>query len=71
MQAKLIAQVPPILAALAANPFLLDLHDLSSVQATVTGAAALDRSIAAKLNKLRPTWKINHAYGIVNNPSAS
>ncbi|KAL4773244.1 hypothetical protein BDW60DRAFT_222007 [Aspergillus nidulans var. acristatus] len=56
--------VPPILAALAANPFLLDLHDLSSVQATVTGAAALDRSIAAKLNELRPTWKINHAYGL-------
>ncbi|RDW67404.1 acyl--CoA ligase [Aspergillus mulundensis] len=56
--------VPPILAALAANPFLLDLHDLSSVRDTVTGAAALDRNVSSKLHQLRPTWSINHAYGL-------
>ncbi|KAL4962934.1 acyl--CoA ligase [Aspergillus stella-maris] len=56
--------VPPILAALAANPFLLDLYDISSVQSTVTGAAALDRQVAAKLHELRPRWNICHAYGL-------
>ncbi|KAL4782887.1 hypothetical protein BJX76DRAFT_368806 [Aspergillus varians] len=56
--------VPPILAALVANPFLFDLYDISSVQSTVTGAAALDRNVAAKLHELRPNWKINHAYGL-------
>ncbi|KAL4915860.1 hypothetical protein BDW62DRAFT_203312 [Aspergillus aurantiobrunneus] len=56
--------VPPILAALAANPFLLDLYDISSIKSTVTGAAALDRKVAAKLHELRPSWKINHAYGL-------
>ncbi|KAL2867350.1 acyl--CoA ligase [Aspergillus lucknowensis] len=56
--------VPPILAAFAANPFLLDLFDISSVQSIVTGAAALDRNIAAKLHNLRPHWKFIHAYGL-------
>lgn len=56
-------QVPPILAALVANPFLLDLYDLSSVKASVTGAAALEKHLAEKLQALRPTWNILHAWG--------
>ncbi|KAL3482093.1 hypothetical protein BJX99DRAFT_82061 [Aspergillus californicus] len=56
--------VPPILAAFAANPFLLNLFDISSVQSIVTGAAALDRNIAGKLHDLQPHWKFIHAYGL-------
>ncbi|KAL4869853.1 hypothetical protein BDV12DRAFT_208180 [Aspergillus spectabilis] len=56
--------VPPILAALAANPFLLNLYDISSVQSIVTGAAALDRTLAGKLHDLQPHWKFIHAYGL-------
>ncbi|KAJ0414846.1 hypothetical protein BJY00DRAFT_320714 [Aspergillus carlsbadensis] len=56
--------VPPILAAFAANPFLLNLFDISSVQTIVTGAAALDRVLASKLHDLQPHWKFNHAYGL-------
>jgi hypothetical protein len=55
--------VPPILAAFAANPFLLNLYDISSVQSIVTGAAALDRTLAGKLHDLQPHWKFIHAYG--------
>ncbi|KAL4879271.1 hypothetical protein BJY04DRAFT_229202 [Aspergillus karnatakaensis] len=56
--------VPPILAAFAANPFLLDLYDISSVQSIVTGAAALDKTLAGKLVALQPHWKFIHAYGL-------
>ncbi|KAL2845911.1 hypothetical protein BJY01DRAFT_177131 [Aspergillus pseudoustus] len=56
--------VPPILAAFAANPFLLNLYNISSVQSIVTGAAALDRHLATKLHNLQPHWKFNHAYGL-------
>ncbi|KIA75543.1 hypothetical protein HK57_00682 [Aspergillus ustus] len=56
--------VPPILAVFAANPFLLNLYDISSVQSIVTGAAALDRQLSAKLHNLQPHWKFNHAYGL-------
>ncbi|KAI9367804.1 hypothetical protein BJX61DRAFT_551012 [Aspergillus egyptiacus] len=56
--------VPPILAAFAANPFLLNLFDISSVQSIVTGAAALDRNVAGKLHDLQPHWKFIHAYGL-------
>ncbi|KAL2825067.1 hypothetical protein BDW59DRAFT_146767 [Aspergillus cavernicola] len=56
--------VPPILAAFAANPFLLNLFDISSVQSIVTGAAALDRNLATKLHDLQPHWKLIHAYGL-------
>lgn len=57
------AKVPPILAALVANPFLLDLYDLSSVKASVTGAAALEKHLAEKLQTLQPSWQIIHAWG--------
>ncbi|KAL5334144.1 hypothetical protein BJX70DRAFT_30290 [Aspergillus crustosus] len=56
--------VPPILAALAANPFLLSLFDISSLRAIVTGAAALDSTLAGKLHALQPRWKFIHAYGL-------
>ncbi|KAL6863368.1 putative NRPS-like protein biosynthetic cluster [Amphichorda felina] len=56
--------VPPILAALAANPFLLQMFDLSSVESVVTGAAPFDRAVAEKLHKHVPGWKFLHAYGL-------
>jgi acyl-CoA synthetase (AMP-forming)/AMP-acid ligase II len=55
--------VPPILAALDANPFFFELCDLSSVTTVVTGAAPLHQKITESLNRLQPSWKIRHGYG--------
>ncbi|GFF58215.1 4-coumarate--CoA ligase-like 2 [Aspergillus udagawae] len=55
--------VPPILAALDANPFFFELCDLSSVTTVVTGAAPLHQKITESLNRLQPSWKIMHGYG--------
>ncbi|KAF7563749.1 hypothetical protein G7046_g407 [Stylonectria norvegica] len=56
--------VPSILAALAANDFLFDLFDLSTVRSIVTGAAALSGDLTAKLHVLQPKWQFLHAYGL-------
>ncbi|KGQ06861.1 putative 4-coumarate--CoA ligase 2 [Beauveria bassiana D1-5] len=57
--------VPPILAALAANSFLMEPFDLSSVSSVVTGAAALDPTVAGRLKLLQPRWEFLHAWGTV------
>ncbi|KAI9147032.1 peptidase m20 [Paramyrothecium foliicola] len=51
-------QIPPILAALATNPFLLDLCDLSSVKSIVTGAGGLSKELNEGLEALPSTWTI-------------
>ncbi|KAM3478264.1 hypothetical protein MY5147_002302 [Beauveria neobassiana] len=56
--------VPPILAALAANSFLMEPFDLSSVSSVVTGAAALDPTVAGRLKLLQPRWEFLHAWGL-------
>ncbi|PLB49028.1 acetyl-CoA synthetase-like protein [Aspergillus steynii IBT 23096] len=56
--------VPPILAALAASPALLQLYDLSSVTSVLTGAAPLDRSLAQRLSCLQPAWAFLHVFGL-------
>ncbi|KAF3763942.1 hypothetical protein M406DRAFT_51177 [Cryphonectria parasitica EP155] len=56
--------IPPILAALANNPFLLDMVDLSSVDSIVTGAGGLTKELSEKIGKLRPNWKMLPAYGL-------
>lgn len=56
-------QVPPIIVALATNPFLFEVFDLSSVTTIVNGAAALDQSLSEKLHALQPNWKVITAYG--------
>ncbi|OAA52298.1 AMP-dependent synthetase/ligase [Beauveria brongniartii RCEF 3172] len=56
--------VPPILAVLAANPFLMEPFDLSSVSSVVTGAAALDPTVAGRLKLLQPRWEFLHAWGL-------
>ena len=49
---------------MAANPFLFELFDLSSVTNVVTGGAALKKHLADKLLVLRPGWKFLQAYGM-------
>ncbi|EGX96626.1 AMP dependent CoA ligase, putative [Cordyceps militaris CM01] len=56
--------VPPILAVLGANSFLMEPFDLSSVTSVVTGAAALDRTVAGRLKSLQPSWEFLHAWGL-------
>ncbi|KAM3544151.1 hypothetical protein ARSEF1564_002892 [Beauveria bassiana] len=56
--------VPPILAALAANSFLMEPFELSSVSSVVTGAAALDPTVAGRLKLLQPRWEFLHAWGL-------
>ncbi|KAF1732900.1 4-coumarate--CoA ligase-like 2 [Beauveria bassiana] len=56
--------VPPILAALVANSFLMEPFDLSSVSSVVTGAAALDPTVAGRLKLLQPRWEFLHAWGL-------
>lgn len=55
--------VPPILVALATNPFLAELFDLSSVTSLVSGAAPLDKTLSGKLKELQPRWSVLAAYG--------
>jgi acyl-CoA synthetase (AMP-forming)/AMP-acid ligase II len=57
------SQVPSILAAIAANPFLLEAFDLSSVRSVVTGAAPLNKELLDKLHLLLPNWQFQHAWG--------
>ncbi|XDG05069.1 hypothetical protein ABKA04_004684 [Annulohypoxylon sp. FPYF3050] len=59
-----LSQVPPILAALADNPFLFEMFDLSTVRTIVTGAAPLSKSLAQRIETLQPMWKLLHAYGL-------
>jgi acyl-CoA synthetase (AMP-forming)/AMP-acid ligase II len=58
-----LTKVPPILAAMAANPFLFQLFNFTSVRSVVTGAAALSLDLAEKLLALQPKWQFLHAYG--------
>ncbi|KAL9029266.1 MAG: hypothetical protein Q9180_007049, partial [Flavoplaca navasiana] len=62
-------QVPSIIAALAANPFLFDIYDVSSVKAVVTGSASFGPRMAEALKKVRPTWQILPGYAPIQ-PSA-
>lgn len=57
-------QVPPVIVALVINPFLLQLHDMSSVTSVVNGSAPLGKSLADKLLAFQPSWKIIAAYGL-------
>ncbi|RFU79722.1 amp-dependent ligase [Trichoderma arundinaceum] len=56
--------IPPILAALANNTFLLDLCDLSSVKSIVTGAGGLSKELSDKIRSLRPSWTMLSGYGL-------
>ncbi|KAK0701266.1 hypothetical protein B0H67DRAFT_595721 [Lasiosphaeris hirsuta] len=56
--------VPPIIVALATNPFLFEVFDLSSVTTVVNGAAGLDKSLVDKLHVQQPRWKVLTAYGL-------
>ncbi|KAK5988825.1 Fatty-acyl-AMP ligase ecdI [Cladobotryum mycophilum] len=56
--------IPPILAALATNAFLLDLCDLSSVKSIVTGAGGLSKELNEKIRTLRPGWIMQSGYGL-------
>ncbi|KAL3426495.1 hypothetical protein PVAG01_00004 [Phlyctema vagabunda] len=56
--------VPPVVAALANNPILFQLFDLSSVREIVMGAAACSDSLSKKIYALRPTWKLLAGYGL-------
>lgn len=55
--------MPPIIVALATNPFFFEVFDLSSVNTVVNGAAGLDRGLLDKLHAQQPNWKILTAYG--------
>jgi len=55
--------VPPIIVALATNPFLFEVYDLSSVETVVNGAAGLDQGLVDKLHAQQPSWKLLTAYG--------
>ncbi|KAL9474315.1 hypothetical protein ACSS6W_008695 [Trichoderma asperelloides] len=57
-------QVPPVVAALANNPILFQLFDLSSIREIVMGAAACSDSLSKKMYALQPTWKILAGYGL-------
>ncbi|PTB37960.1 putative NRPS-like protein biosynthetic cluster [Trichoderma asperellum] len=56
--------VPPVVAALANNPILFQLFDLSSIREIVMGAAACSDSLSKKMHALQPTWKILAGYGL-------
>ncbi|KAK3984773.1 hypothetical protein QBC44DRAFT_353478 [Cladorrhinum sp. PSN332] len=63
--------VPPVIVALVTNPFLLQLHDLSSVTSIVNGSALLGKSLAERLLALQPNWKIIAAYGLTESATAA
>ncbi|KAG9494875.1 putative NRPS-like protein biosynthetic cluster [Fusarium musae] len=54
--------VPPVIAALAANPVLFEIFDLSSVQDVVLGAAACSDSVTKKMKALMPSWSLLVGY---------
>ncbi|SPJ70623.1 related to acyl-CoA synthetase [Fusarium torulosum] len=56
--------VPPVVAALAKNPFLLNMFDLSTVENVVLGAALLDGRIADQMRALCPHWALLQGYGV-------
>ncbi|KAK3934811.1 hypothetical protein QBC46DRAFT_453931 [Diplogelasinospora grovesii] len=56
--------VPPVVAALANNPILFQLFDLSSIREIIMGAAACSDSLSKKMYALQPTWKILAGYGL-------
>ncbi|KAJ4162195.1 hypothetical protein BFJ70_g4439 [Fusarium oxysporum] len=56
--------VPPVIAALAANPVLFEIFDLSSVQDVVLGAAACSDSVTKKMKSLMPSWSLLVGYGL-------
>ncbi|KAJ3940392.1 uncharacterized protein N0V96_009389 [Colletotrichum fioriniae] len=56
--------VPPVVAALAKNPSLLNLFDLSTVENVVPGAALLDGRIADQMRALCPHWALLQGYGV-------
>ncbi|KAL8870182.1 MAG: hypothetical protein Q9198_007695 [Flavoplaca austrocitrina] len=58
--------VPSIIAALAANPFLFDIYDVSSVKAVVSGSASFGPHMAEALQKVQPTWQILPGYGEIS-----
>jgi hypothetical protein len=59
----ILSKVPPIVAALAANPILFKLFDLSSVRDIVMGAAACSEGLSQKIHALQPKWQILAGYG--------
>ncbi|RYP15657.1 hypothetical protein DL767_010302 [Monosporascus sp. MG133] len=56
--------VPPVVAALAANPILFKMYDVSSVKDIVLGAAACSESLSQKIHKLQPRWHLLVGYGL-------
>lgn len=58
-----LIKVPPVVAALANNPILFQLFDLSSIREIIMGAAACSDSLSKKMFALQPTWKILAGYG--------
>ncbi|KAF9767599.1 hypothetical protein IL306_015213 [Fusarium sp. DS 682] len=56
--------VPPVISALAANPVLFEIFDLSSVQDVVLGAAACSDSVTKKMKALMPSWNLLVGYGL-------
>ncbi|CAI4212692.1 unnamed protein product [Parascedosporium putredinis] len=60
---KRLCLIPSILAALAANPVLFELYDLSSVTTIVTGGAPIYKELTDKIIGLCPTWTLIHAWG--------
>lgn len=55
--------MPPVVAALAANPILFKLYDVSSVKDIVLGAAACSETVTQKMRELQPRWDILVGYG--------
>ncbi|EPE34349.1 Acetyl-CoA synthetase-like protein [Glarea lozoyensis ATCC 20868] len=56
--------VPTIIGALATNPILFKLFDLSSVKRVITGSASLPEQVSKAINQLCPEWEINPGYGL-------
>ena len=56
-------QVPSIIAALAANPFLYGIYDVSSVRGVVTGSAPFSPQLAESLKAVQPNWQVLPGYG--------
>jgi hypothetical protein len=52
-----------VVAALANNPILFKLFDLSSIREIVMGAAACSESLSKKIYALQPTWRLLAGYG--------
>jgi hypothetical protein len=54
-----------VVAALAANPILFKIYDLSSIKDIVLGAAACSESVTQKIYELQPRWRLLVGYGKV------